>query len=123
MDIWVMHADGTSKHRLTSGDGFDTEPTWSPEGGTIAFRRSGSGATTIMLVAAGGGVAAPLGLVGNDRMPAWSPDARLIAFARFPAGGGSPQLYTVRPDGSAARLRTTDYTWNGGTHPAWIRSR
>jgi Tol biopolymer transport system component len=56
-------------------------------------------------------------------MPAWSPDGRLIAFARFPAGGGNPQLYTVHPDGTDLRLRTTDYTWNGGAHPAWIRGR
>ncbi len=76
-----------------------------------------------MLIAGSGGAATPLALGGNDRMPAWSPDGRLIAFARFPAGGGNPQLYTVHPDGTDIRLRTTDYTWNGGAHPGWIRGR
>jgi len=118
--IWVMQADGAAKHQLTTG-WYDADPAWSPDGGTIAFRRAGAGESDIMLVAAGGGIPVRLALPGDDRMPAWSPDGRLIVFARFP--GGNPQLYTVRPDGSDLQLRTTDYTWNGGRRPTWIRDR
>jgi Tol biopolymer transport system component len=103
-----LHCSSTQRRRLLL-----SERSTLPTGGT----------TEIVLIAGSGGAATPLALGGNDRMPAWSPDGRLIAFARFPAGGGNPQLYTVHPDGTDIRLRTTDYTWNGGAHPAWIRGR
>src|SRR5258708_4677641 len=38
--IWVMHADGSGKARLTSDPGFaDLEPAWSPDGTRILFSR------------------------------------------------------------------------------------
>jgi TolB protein len=121
-DIWVMNADGGDMRQVTNTNDIDAEPGWSPAGDTIAFHRTGSGITDILLVPASGGTPKRLSRAGDERMPAWSPDGRLIAFADFPAGGGSPQLYTMRPDGSDVQLRTTEYTWNGGEHPAWIRS-
>ena len=39
-DIWVMNADGSGKRDLTSADKtVDRQPTWSPDGGAIAFVR------------------------------------------------------------------------------------
>ena len=49
--------------------------------------------------------------------PAWSPDGKLIAYAVHPLGGGSPQIYTMHPDGTNVTLRTSDYGWNGGRNP------
>src|SRR6266567_6855402 len=46
-DLWVMDADGSDRRQLTrSGKGTDYNPTWSPDGGRIAFRttRGESGA-------------------------------------------------------------------------------
>lgn len=65
----------------------------------------------------------PRDLMRDD--PAWSPDGRHIAFAWLPSepGSGVWQLYTVRPDGTGMRLRTTDPAWGGGASPAWIPSR
>jgi Tol biopolymer transport system component len=40
--IYVMHADGTRKRRLTATDDF--APVWSPDGRKIAFVRPGAGA-------------------------------------------------------------------------------
>src|SRR3954466_1470544 len=37
--IWVMNADGSGTHRVTSGTE-DSDPTWSPGGTRIAFVRS-----------------------------------------------------------------------------------
>jgi Tol biopolymer transport system component len=122
MDIWTMRADGSDKRRLTMTDEYDTEPTWSPDGARIAFRRSspvfGSDLATI---AASGGAVTRVPHAGSETAPAWSPDGRFIAFAHQPVGGGNPQLYTMRPDGSEITLRTTDYSWAGGRNPGWVR--
>jgi hypothetical protein len=34
--------------------------------------------------------------------------------------GGDWQLYTVHPDGTGMRLRTTNPLWGGGVAPTWI---
>ena len=52
-----------------------------------------------------------------------APDGTLIAYAVHPLGGGSPQIYTMHPDGSNVTLRTSDYRWNGGRNPSWIPRR
>src|SRR5262249_61322799 len=35
--LWGMPATGGTMTRLTSGDGFDTEPVWSPDSKRIAY--------------------------------------------------------------------------------------
>src|SRR4051794_23014851 len=37
MAIWLVSADGGLSRRLTSGEGIDTAPRWSPESKRIAF--------------------------------------------------------------------------------------
>jgi len=39
--VYVMSADGTGTSQLTSGKASDTHPTWSPDGSSMAFARSG----------------------------------------------------------------------------------
>jgi Tol biopolymer transport system component len=118
--IWIMRADGSAKRQLTlnPGNGFDLSPSWSPDGQRIAFQRGG-----ISIVSVATGEVTNLGLPGQPVQPSWSPDGRHIAFAWIPAepGSGIWQLYTVRPDGSGMRLRTTDPAWGGGASPSWIR--
>lgn len=122
MDIWSMRADGSDKVRLTNSEAFDTEPAWSPDGQWIAFRRSTpEEGSDIMIVPAAGGDVVRIALPGEQVTPAWSPDGRLIAFAEVSLTGGSPQIYTMKPDGSDVTLRTSDYTWNGGRSPKWLR--
>ena len=122
MDLWIMRADGGDKRRLTETSEYDTEPTWSPDGTEIAFRRSSDEyGSDLAVIAASGGTVTRFPHTGNDVAPAWSPDGRLIAFSVHPSGGGSPQIYTMRPDGTEMTLRTSDYRWNGGRNPSWIR--
>ena len=37
LDLWVINADGTGIAKVTSFEGDDTDPSWSPDGSTIAF--------------------------------------------------------------------------------------
>ena len=64
----------------------------------------------------------PAYVVGLAAHPSWSPDGRHIAFTRLDPGpnGAEWQLYTVRPDGTGMRLRTTNPLWGGGVSPTWI---
>jgi Tol biopolymer transport system component len=116
--IWIMRADGSEKRQLTShpDNGFDLGPSWSPDGQRIAFQRGG-----IAIVTVATGAVSYLDLPGTASQPAWSPDGRHIAFAWRPSepGSGTWELYTVRPDGSGMRLRTTNPAWGGGVSPAW----
>ena len=117
--IWIMRADGTAKRQLTvhPGNGFDLAPSWSPDGQRIAFQRGGISIVTIAT-----GQVTTLDLPGVQIQPAWSPDGRHIAFAWQPSepGSGRWELYTVRPDGTGMRLRTTNVQWGGGGSPTWI---
>jgi Tol biopolymer transport system component/uncharacterized protein YjdB len=117
--IWIMRADGSAKRQLTvhPDNGFDLSPSWSPDGTRIAFQRGGLAIVTIAT-----GDVTYLGLPGTSTHPSWSPDGRHIAFAWRPSepGSGVWQLYTVRPDGTGMRLRTTDAAWGGGVAPVWI---
>src|SRR5262245_29000067 len=72
----VVWASG-NETRLTN-NAADREPSWSPDGTRIAFRRD----SEIMVIASTGG--APVNITNHpayDAFPAWSPDGTRIAFA------------------------------------------
>lgn len=125
--VWVMNADGSNAHQVTTDAGFDSSPTWSPDGTTIAFTRWNT--TTpdthgedLMFVHVASGAVQRLALAGDQRDPTWSPDGLFIAFSGTTvAGRGVANLYTIRPDGAAMRLRTVNAAWSGAYAPAWIR--
>ena len=81
--------------QITSALGVEGDPTWSPDGGQLAYHSQQDGDFDIWIVQAGGG--RPLNLTsdheGVDRSPAWSPDGSRIAFRSDRNGGG----YFVMP--------------------------
>jgi Tol biopolymer transport system component len=89
----------TNPVQVTSAGGLETFPTWSPDGGRIAFESSQSGNTDIWVAQLGGGT--PVNLTsdrgGRHRFPSWSPEGGLIAFASqeatwvLSAVGGAPR--------------------------------
>jgi Tol biopolymer transport system component len=102
-----MSSSGGPERRLTS-DGGNAGPTWSPDGRSLAFWHTGSN-DTVDTIAAGGGRRRSL---HAGMQPAWSPDGRTIAFASY---GG---VWTMRPDGSSARVLVRN-----AFLPAWQASR
>lgn len=54
-EIYVEHADGSQRRRLTTNDSFDNDPSWSPDGQHIAFASDRTGTSQIYLMDADGG--------------------------------------------------------------------
>jgi Tol biopolymer transport system component len=101
-DIYVMEADGSGQHSLTSGPDHDGGPAWSPDGSKIAFYRNGQ----IWTMNADGSdlaqVTSPSGGGETDLNPSWSPDGTRIAFRRdfYHGGQFNSDVFTVNADGS-----------------------
>jgi Tol biopolymer transport system component len=90
-DIYSVTGSGGAPKRLT-WNGRASNPSWSPDGQTLAFEQRGS-PYSIRLMRANGRDKRVL--VRNGHRPVWSPDGRWIAFYR------GRDLFRIRPDGSA----------------------
>jgi TolB protein len=117
MSINVMHADGTSRTRLTS-DGFvDVSPVWSPDGSSIAFESDREPAGIWIMRADGSNQHPLVTLPAFDLASGitFSPDGSKIAFsARV---DGAIAVFVADSDGSHAhRLRNNPL---GEDRPSW----
>jgi TolB protein len=81
-DISRMGANGTNQQPLTSSSGNDTDPTYSPNGKSIAFLSNRDGTTDVWLMDATGGSQRRLfaNQMKDEYAPSWSPDGKKIAF-------------------------------------------
>jgi Tol biopolymer transport system component len=111
-DIWIARPDGSRARRLTRTRGPQDDPTWSPDGRTVAYRDARRGynlGDEIYAIDADGSNPRTLTRTPfNEWSPAWSPDGRLIAFH-------ASELYLIRPDGTRVR-RLTQIE---GEYPSW----
>jgi hypothetical protein len=121
-DLWIMDADGGAKRQLTSGPAVDIHPAWSPDGSTIAFRRTGAPTQqgTLMAVTAADGTPVwSVANVGNDHTPAFSPDGRWLTFSDADHGPASLRALPLQAMG-AARV-VVDAALGGAANAEWMR--
>lgn len=108
--IYVMSVDGSNQKRLTSIDGIDGSPAWSPDGKRIAFSSNRHGSMDIFVMNSDGSSLLRLtDNPANDTNPIWSPDGSQITFAssrKGPAGSA----YVVRPDATDEKLVSSKET-------------
>ncbi|MCU0248817.1 MAG: PDZ domain-containing protein [Vicinamibacterales bacterium] len=101
-DLWVAKLDGTDVRRLTTDDGVESRPAFSPDGRLIAFSAQYDGNTDVFLVAAEGGV--PKRLTwhpGPDFVQGFTADGKQVLFTSGRAAftGAYQHLFTVPVEG------------------------
>ena len=109
-DLWSVPATGGTARRLTSGDGLELFPRFSPDGKWIAFTGQYDGSLDVYVMPASGGEPRRLTWYpsedNNDRMGfdnmvlGWTPDGRILFRGqRGPIRGFIGEPYTVSPVG------------------------
>jgi serine/threonine protein kinase len=105
MAVWKIDLDSGAQERITQpGPGeIDSFASWSFAGDRIAFCRSGaSGASLMVMPAAGGAPRRILSTSEEYLMSSWSPDDRSLVYSSWVSG-----LWMVDLDGSQRRQLTT----------------
>jgi dipeptidyl aminopeptidase/acylaminoacyl peptidase len=125
-DIYVASIDGTNVRRLTTTEGMDDHPAWSPDGTRIAFTSFRSGHGDIWVMGANGTGQTNLTndflpATSFEHSPAWSPDGSRIAYSSDIDNFAYVKLWTMRPDGSDKRrvLPATAGTDVIDMEPSW----
>jgi tricorn protease len=108
-DLWITGRNGGDARRLTSFQGIEGSPKFSPDGSMVAFRGSYDGNVDVYVVSVAGGE--PRRLTwhpGADLPTGWTPDGERVVFVsnraqpvptfKFwtaPVGGGQPEAMAI----------------------------
>ena len=103
-DIWIVGRDGGDARRLTTFQGAETAPHFSPDGQTVAFSGQYDGNTDVYIVSVNGGE--PQRLTwhpGADLARGWSNDGGSVVFASGRTGAPIPypKFWLVSTDGGS----------------------
>jgi tricorn protease len=100
-DLWVAPRAGGEARRLTSNQGSEANPRFSPDGRWVAFTGQYDGNTDVYVISVDGGL--PRRLTwhpGADFVQGWHPDGRRVLFSSARAGGAPvTRLFLVGLDG------------------------
>jgi eukaryotic-like serine/threonine-protein kinase len=112
-EIWVCNRDGSGCSQLTWTDSANTgDPSWSPDGRSIAYYSTAGGRARIYTIAAQGGDAHAVTSADADSIhPSWSHDGKWIYFTSRQTG--AYQVWKIAQEGG----RPVQVTQNGGYAP------
>jgi tricorn protease len=101
-DLWRANIDGSNPVRITTDEGVESTPFFSPDGKMIAFSAEYDGNTDVFLIPVEGGI--PIRLTWHpsaDIVRGFTPDGKSVLFAsgREDYSGRYSQLYTVTVSG------------------------
>jgi Tol biopolymer transport system component len=99
-DLWTMRGDESDRRRLTrSGEGFDLDPAWSPDGELVVFRssRDPSPSEGLLVIRADG--TRERVFASGGTFADWSPDGRHVVFS----AEGAARISIADRDGSNVR--------------------
>lgn len=119
-DLWVVPASGGTAVRMTTSEGEERFPKFSPDGSMIAFMGEYDGNNDVYVIPATGGE--PLRLTYQpdpDQVAGWTRDGKVIFRAAFESAYLFDRLYTVSPTGGypvplpLAKAATISFEPNG----------
>lgn len=114
-EIYVMNYDGTSQRNLTGSPMEEYSPSWSPDGGQIAFASNRAGTPSdIFVMRSDGSNVQRLTTSGGNGDPAWSPDGKYIAFASSQESQRPLEIFIMDADGGNQRRLTDNYEDESG---------
>lgn len=110
-DLYTLPVDGGEATRITSGQGYDMQPRFSPDGSRIVFVSDRDGSENLWLAEADG--SDPRQLTDGERQnymsPVWTPDGEYVMATKgtqqwlyHVAGGSGLQVTGHREDGAPA---------------------
>jgi tricorn protease len=118
-DLWTVGREGGSAVRLTSGQGIESNPLFSPDGSTIAFTGEYDGNIDVYTVPATGGI--PQRITHHpsaDYVAGWSPDGQQILFrSNRQSFSRYTQLFTVAKTGGLAQALPLPMAFTGAYSP------
>jgi dipeptidyl aminopeptidase/acylaminoacyl peptidase len=118
-NLYVMGADGSAQTQITSLDGDELYPAWSPDGARVAFQQDPGLHPEIWTAKADGTDLRQLtSNAAGDRHPAWSPDGTKIVFASDRATGTTQDLYVMNADGTG-QVPLTSTPSVDEDYPSW----
>lgn len=126
--ICTVDPEGRDPIKLTATEDLDGyAPSWSPDGGQIAFYSRAFGADDLGIYAANADGTGAVRRLTNapgegydeayDEDPAWSPDGEKIVFSRDVSRRMPGELWQVGADGTGEARLTTNRTYDG--EPDW----
>lgn len=81
-DLWTAPIGGGRATRLTSSDGYDHTPIWSPDGSTIAFMSDRYGSEDLFIIDSQGGTPERITFASNgDILSGWTLDGTGLLFS------------------------------------------
>ncbi|HKJ68130.1 MAG TPA: peptidase S41, partial [bacterium] len=119
-DIWVLPREGGTAHRLSSPEGEEMFPRFSPDGSTIAFSGNYDGNMEVYTIPTLGGTPTRLTHHGmGDRTVDWHPDGTTVLYASSMESGRQRynQLYLAPGDGGMPDKLPVPYAEFGAISP------
>src|SRR5512143_3486791 len=112
-ELFVMTVATRETMQLTRNDSYDGQPSWSPDGQQIVYRREEARGSSLRVIAVDGSSDVEIFACPRQcNTPDWSPRDAMIAFqmiepASVAAAGNVPSnLYLIRSDGGGLRQLT-----------------
>jgi TolB protein len=119
-EIHMMHYDGAEIRQITKNKTLNVSPSWSPDGGRLAFVSYRQGSPRLYIYSGEDGSLKDSTPPGSELCvaPDWSPDGRLIAFSS--SSEGDSDIFIL--DVATGRSRQISFSRGSDTSPDWSPS-